>query len=106
MKGGKKMRVVGIVIFLLVVILGVHGLYVHFAPSSFLNQVIASSGKSDGIFGVLSLGDREAGMLFGFYRPPGVLGSIVQQVTFWGLESWFLPAALTVGGYILLRKVW
>jgi hypothetical protein len=95
-----------------VLFLGIHGLYVHFMPNSFWQQIRPPmESYSDRPFGVLERaldilgggGTEHYGELFGIYRLPWMLGDITERVTFWSLESWFMPILLTVGGFLLIR---
>jgi hypothetical protein len=101
---------------LVAIVPGIHGLYVHFAPYSFASQATSSTHANvdtSSPFAIIdellapfngTYNDNWTGKIFGIWRPPGVAGDVVERFSSWGLESWFIPAAVLVIGVLLFSN--
>ena len=78
------------------VLLGAHGLYVY--CYSKLGSYLGTPAT-----GVSLSSEEQLSRLFLSWGVPNPFGELVLWATTRGLESWVVPAALLVGGFLLLR---
>jgi len=82
-------RVAIVLMGLVLVVLGVHGLYVHFS----LWDVLLSSAS----------GGWTGQELLTVWTVPSPMGDWVEWMTGKGIQSWVIPAVFVVGGCVLIK---
>jgi hypothetical protein len=84
------------------IIIGAHGLYIHFSKASiFLPRIEAE--YSDIAFADLERVEKVLGFdrLFATIDVPSWFKGIITWTTWRGLESWVIPAVITVAGLVV-----
>ena len=101
----KIINIVLLVVSVLVLVLGVHGLYVHLNMLSYLDDTYISSGNAlQDMFSSLLGNSMYKPKLFGLITMPWIFEDIVGKIDEWSFQSWFMPILFTALGVFLFLK--